>query len=126
MLYKTAYYSFYLPVALAMYLCGISHPTSPSPSTQDPYAVASSILLPLPPPLPPLSSALPLAALGPLLAPLPHALAIARASVGERDGPARELARRAWAKARTSEPFVLGWRVGARMWGIFWGEGKEK
>ena len=42
MLYKTAYYSFYLPVALAMYLCGISHQES-----HDPYALASSILLPL-------------------------------------------------------------------------------
>lgn len=41
-LYKTAYYSFYLPVALAMYLCGISHQ-----ETNDPYALASSILLPL-------------------------------------------------------------------------------
>ena len=40
--YKTAYYSFYLPVALAMYLCGISHQES-----QDPYALASSILIPL-------------------------------------------------------------------------------
>ena len=44
MLYKTAYYSFYLPVALTMYLCGISHPPA---GQQDPYALASSILLPL-------------------------------------------------------------------------------
>ncbi|EKM52212.1 uncharacterized protein PHACADRAFT_260435 [Phanerochaete carnosa HHB-10118-sp] len=42
-LYKTAYYSFYLPVALAMHLCGITH----QPSQQDPYGVAASILLPL-------------------------------------------------------------------------------
>ncbi|EKM49650.1 uncharacterized protein PHACADRAFT_265218 [Phanerochaete carnosa HHB-10118-sp] len=41
-LYKTAFYSFYLPVALAMYFSGISHQES-----QDPYALASSILLPL-------------------------------------------------------------------------------
>ena len=41
-LYKTAFYSFYLPVALAMYLCRISHQPS-----QDPYGIASSILLPL-------------------------------------------------------------------------------
>ncbi|KAM5539156.1 hypothetical protein V8D89_007029 [Ganoderma adspersum] len=43
-IYKTAYYSFYLPVALAMYMCGIPHvPSSPS----DPYALAQSILVPL-------------------------------------------------------------------------------
>ncbi|KAI0759525.1 isoprenoid synthase domain-containing protein [Trametes elegans] len=42
--YKTAYYSFYLPVALAMYACGITHTSSPS---TDPYALAQSILIPL-------------------------------------------------------------------------------
>ena len=42
-IYKTAFYSFYLPVALAMYYCGISH----SPADQDPYRLASSILIPL-------------------------------------------------------------------------------
>ena len=42
MLYKTAFYSFYLPVALAMRLCGISPQAS-----QDPCDVAASILLPL-------------------------------------------------------------------------------
>ncbi|KAI0808413.1 farnesyl-diphosphate synthase [Fomes fomentarius] len=41
-IYKTAYYSFYLPVALAMYMCGIPHSTS-----NDPYALAQSILIPL-------------------------------------------------------------------------------
>src|SRR5882762_4251134 len=53
-LYKTAYYSFYLPVALAMHMCGIPHPSaahSPSPAAKsgeaDPYAHALSILLPL-------------------------------------------------------------------------------
>ncbi len=42
--YKTAYYSFYLPVALAMYYCGISHNST---GEQDLYALASSILIPL-------------------------------------------------------------------------------
>ncbi|KAI0757512.1 farnesyl-diphosphate synthase [Daedaleopsis nitida] len=41
-IYKTAYYSFYLPVALAMYMCGIPHT-----DTADPYALAQSILIPL-------------------------------------------------------------------------------
>ncbi|OSD02215.1 farnesyl-diphosphate synthase [Trametes coccinea BRFM310] len=41
-IYKTAYYSFYLPVALAMYMCGIPHTP-----TNDPYALAQSILIPL-------------------------------------------------------------------------------
>ncbi|KAI0686545.1 farnesyl-diphosphate synthase [Earliella scabrosa] len=41
-IYKTAYYSFYLPVALAMYMCGIPHS-----ETNDPYALAQSILIPL-------------------------------------------------------------------------------
>ncbi len=39
---KTSYYSFYLPVALAMYMCGIPHA-----SANDPYALAESILVPL-------------------------------------------------------------------------------
>ncbi|KAI0357318.1 farnesyl-diphosphate synthase [Trametes cingulata] len=43
-IYKTAYYSFYLPVALAMYMCGISHHADPK---ADPYALAQSILIPL-------------------------------------------------------------------------------
>jgi farnesyl diphosphate synthase len=42
--YKTAYYSFYLPVALAMYFCGV-------PETEGdggkPYEVAKSILIPV-------------------------------------------------------------------------------
>ncbi|RDX45501.1 farnesyl-diphosphate synthase [Polyporus arcularius HHB13444] len=41
-IYKTAYYSFYLPVALAMYMCGIPHTPS-----NDPYELAQSILIPL-------------------------------------------------------------------------------
>ncbi|KAH8078417.1 farnesyl-diphosphate synthase [Cristinia sonorae] len=41
--YKTAFYSFYLPVALAMRVCGI--PSIPGP--KDPYELASSILIPL-------------------------------------------------------------------------------
>ncbi|KAI0682172.1 isoprenoid synthase domain-containing protein, partial [Cerioporus squamosus] len=41
-IYKTAYYSFYLPVALAMYTCGIPHTPS-----NDPYELAQSILIPL-------------------------------------------------------------------------------
>ncbi|KAI0783522.1 farnesyl-diphosphate synthase [Abortiporus biennis] len=42
-IYKTAYYSFYLPVALAMYMSGI-RPTS---GDKDGYALARSILIPL-------------------------------------------------------------------------------
>jgi len=42
--YKTAYYSFYLPVALAMYMCGLAHTASPA---TDPYELAKSILVPL-------------------------------------------------------------------------------
>ena len=36
-IFKTSYYSFYLPVALAMYMCGIPHA-----SANDPYALAES------------------------------------------------------------------------------------
>ncbi|KAH9850535.1 farnesyl-diphosphate synthase [Lenzites betulinus] len=43
-IYKTAYYSFYLPVGLAMYMTGIPHAADPA---QDPYALAQSILIPL-------------------------------------------------------------------------------
>ncbi|KAH9940624.1 farnesyl-diphosphate synthase [Amylocystis lapponica] len=41
-IYKTAYYSFYLPVALAMYMCGIAHTAA-----DDPYVRAREILVPL-------------------------------------------------------------------------------
>ena len=48
MVYKTAFYSFYLPVALAMYMAKIPEscpsPTSPS-ETIKPFDVALSILL---------------------------------------------------------------------------------
>ncbi|KAM5545641.1 hypothetical protein V8D89_000679 [Ganoderma adspersum] len=50
-IFKTAYYSFYLPVALAMYMCAIPHSSPPSPSSPtsatDPYALAEAILVPL-------------------------------------------------------------------------------
>ncbi|TFY71848.1 hypothetical protein EVG20_g1151 [Dentipellis fragilis] len=42
--FKTAYYSFYLPIALAMTLCRIPHT---SDTGADPYASALSVLLPL-------------------------------------------------------------------------------
>ncbi|KAI0683567.1 farnesyl-diphosphate synthase [Cytidiella melzeri] len=43
--YKTAFYSFYLPVALAMYYCNIPH--EQVDGSQDPYKLAQSILIPL-------------------------------------------------------------------------------
>jgi len=46
-IYKTAYYSFYLPVALAMYMCHIPTSYSLGSSTADPYKLALDILLPL-------------------------------------------------------------------------------
>lgn len=45
MIYKTAFYSFYLPVALAMYMSKI--PKSYANSSVRPYEVALSILIPL-------------------------------------------------------------------------------
>ncbi|KAG2018793.1 farnesyldiphosphatesynthetase, variant 2 [Coprinopsis cinerea AmutBmut pab1-1] len=59
--YKTAYYSFYLPVACAMMICGIPFPEkeprfdflnggfggAPLDPTADPYTTALSILIPL-------------------------------------------------------------------------------
>jgi len=48
--YKTSYYSFYLPVALAMHMCHIpeSYASDSSPSTTiHPYTLASNILIPL-------------------------------------------------------------------------------
>ncbi|KAL1937151.1 hypothetical protein VTO73DRAFT_14513 [Trametes versicolor] len=41
-IYKTAYYSFYLPVVLLMYMTSIPHTTQ-----NDPYVLAQSILIPL-------------------------------------------------------------------------------
>jgi farnesyl diphosphate synthase len=49
-IYKTAFYSFYLPVALAMHVCNIpeSYPgPTPGAAEQRPYDIALSILLPL-------------------------------------------------------------------------------
>lgn len=46
-IYKTAYYSFYLPVALAMYQCHIPIDYNLASSTTDPYKLALDILLPL-------------------------------------------------------------------------------
>jgi farnesyl diphosphate synthase len=43
-IYKTAFYSFYLPVALAMHVCGIP---AASLSATDPYKLAHEILIPL-------------------------------------------------------------------------------
>lgn len=50
--YKTAYYSFYLPVALAMRLYGMTSPTDPGATpgkttAEDVYGQAMAILLPL-------------------------------------------------------------------------------
>lgn len=36
-----------------------------------------------------------------------------------RGGAQRELARRAWEKAWTDEPFVLAWTVCEKMWAVF-------
>ncbi|KAJ7123048.1 isoprenoid synthase domain-containing protein [Mycena epipterygia] len=46
-IYKTAYYSFYLPVALAMYMSGVPTSYTLEGKTIEPYKVASSILIPL-------------------------------------------------------------------------------
>ncbi|KIM77231.1 hypothetical protein PILCRDRAFT_625473 [Piloderma croceum F 1598] len=46
-IYKTAYYSFYLPVALAMYMTRIPSTYTLNYSTPDPYKIALDILLPL-------------------------------------------------------------------------------
>ncbi|KAF7354855.1 Fructose-bisphosphate aldolase [Mycena sanguinolenta] len=46
-IYKTAYYSFYLPVALAMYMSGVPASYTLAGKTIEPYKVALSILLPL-------------------------------------------------------------------------------
>lgn len=46
-IYKTAYYSFYLPVALAMHMSGIPLTSSPNATQPNPYELAQSILIPL-------------------------------------------------------------------------------
>lgn len=46
-IYKTAYYSFYLPVACALHLLNIPESYTASGVTQKPYEISKSILLPL-------------------------------------------------------------------------------
>ncbi|KAJ7638332.1 farnesyl-diphosphate synthase [Roridomyces roridus] len=46
-IYKTAYYSFYLPVALAMYMNGVPQSYTLEGKTVEPYKAALSILIPL-------------------------------------------------------------------------------
>lgn len=46
-IYKTAYYSFYLPVALALYMCHIPASYTLNGQTIEPYKLSLSILLPL-------------------------------------------------------------------------------
>ncbi|KAH7922239.1 hypothetical protein BV22DRAFT_1106728 [Leucogyrophana mollusca] len=45
--YKTAYYSFYLPVALAMYMCHVPQSYVQAGKTIRPYSLANDILIPL-------------------------------------------------------------------------------
>jgi farnesyl diphosphate synthase len=45
--YKTAYYSFYLPVALALYMSGVPASYTLAGKTVEPYKIALDILLPL-------------------------------------------------------------------------------
>ncbi|TFY76168.1 hypothetical protein EWM64_g7844, partial [Hericium alpestre] len=45
--YKTAFYSFYLPVALAMRMCLVPEVANPTPANPDPYQLAMDILIPL-------------------------------------------------------------------------------
>jgi farnesyl diphosphate synthase len=46
-IYKTAYYSFYLPVACALYMLNVPESYTTSGVTQKPYEISKSILLPL-------------------------------------------------------------------------------
>ncbi|KAK0204237.1 farnesyl-diphosphate synthase [Desarmillaria ectypa] len=46
-IYKTAYYSFYLPVALAMHMCGVPTTYTIDAASVQPYEFAKSILIPL-------------------------------------------------------------------------------
>lgn len=46
-IYKTAYYSFYLPVACALYMLNIPESYTASGVTQKPFEISKSILLPL-------------------------------------------------------------------------------
>ncbi len=47
MIYKIAYYPFYLPVALAMYMFHVPQSYPSGTQTIEPYALAKSILIPL-------------------------------------------------------------------------------
>ena len=94
-----------------------SLPTLPAPPFPD--VASSTLLMPVPPPLPPIQTYM-----SNLLAPAGKVLKLTQESVVS--GDQRRFAETLWEKARTDQPFVLAKNVAQRVWSVWTsGEGED-
>lgn len=94
-----------------------SLPTLPAPPFPD--VSSSTLLMPVPPPLPPIQTYM-----ANLLAPTGKVLKLTRQSI--TSGDQGRLAGVLWDKARTDQPFVLAKNVAQRIWSVWTGgEGED-
>lgn len=94
-----------------------SLPTLPTPPFPD--VASATLLLPVPPPLPPLQTYM-----ANLLAPTGKVLKLTRESLVS--GDQTRFASIIWDKARTDQPFVLAKNVASKIWTVWTGSGEDE